>query len=64
MESLKRVIIDSSGKFKYIQILVGDAHDASVEKITLIRGYKSCAYHANIFDKFRNEEVKNTDLDG
>lgn len=40
--------IDPSGKFKYILIRVRDP-ETKAEKY-IVRGYRSCAYHADIFD--------------
>lgn len=61
MENLKEAIIDSSGKFKYIQINITDKTDPTQSKI-IVRGYKSCSYHADILDKFVDEEVISSGL--
>ncbi|CDW91561.1 UNKNOWN [Stylonychia lemnae] len=55
MESMfKKGDIDPSGLFKYIQIQITDKRTG--ETTFLVRGYKSCPYHMNIFDKFTKEE--------
>ena len=46
----KKADIDQSGSFKYIQILVKNKE--TEETTTLVRGYKSCSYHAHIMEKF------------
>lgn len=45
---IPNVDIDASGKFKYILINVKDP-ETKAEKY-IVRGYKSCGYHADIFD--------------
>jgi phosphohistidine phosphatase len=56
METFKEAEIDSSGKFKYIQILVQDKTNPANSRI-FVRGYKSCDFHSEIFNKFENEEL-------
>ena len=53
METFTESIIDPEGKFKYIQILLSDKNDHSINR-TLVRGFKSCAYHNDILQKFIN----------
>ncbi|KAL7074050.1 hypothetical protein ACQ4LE_006774 [Meloidogyne hapla] len=52
---LADVDIDDHGVFKYILI---QAKEGDSKKY-IVRGYKSCKFHANIFDKVENEESAN-----
>eukprot|EP00356_Strombidium_inclinatum_P011466 CAMPEP_0170502218 /NCGR_PEP_ID=MMETSP0208-20121228/40826_1 /TAXON_ID=197538 /ORGANISM="Strombidium inclinatum, Strain S3" /LENGTH=141 /DNA_ID=CAMNT_0010781163 /DNA_START=40 /DNA_END=465 /DNA_ORIENTATION=- len=54
-DDIKGAILDSEGTFKYIQIEVTDP--ASNQTRTVVRGYKSCPYHADILNKFQYEEL-------
>ena len=64
MESFpfKEVHIDTSGRFKYIQIKIVDKEDQDKSWI-LIRGWRSCGYHADVYDKFINEEYSKISKD-
>uniref|UniRef100_A0A6G1SPT5 Sex-regulated protein janus-B n=1 Tax=Aceria tosichella TaxID=561515 RepID=A0A6G1SPT5_9ACAR len=48
LNQIRDVDIDPSGKFKYILIKVTDPE--TKEEKYIVRGYKSCAYHINIFE--------------
>lgn len=48
LDQIKNVDIDPLGKFKYILIKVKDL--ATKKEKFIVRGYKSCPYHADIFD--------------
>ena len=50
MESLPACTLDPSGKFKYIQIILTDKLNPTVTR-TIVRGYASCAFHADILEK-------------
>ena len=45
-EEIRGAIIDPSGIFKYIQINVKNMKTKEVK--TIVRGYASCAFHADI----------------
>lgn len=50
--SVPLVDIDPSGVFKYILIHVYDKDKNEAEpQMTIVRGYKRCNYHADIFDE-------------
>ena len=53
-DQIPAAILDNEGTFKYIQIDLkeGDQHR------TIVRGYASCGYHADILNKFQIEETK------
>lgn len=52
LESIPKVDIDPSGVFKYILIKVHGAPVNNKEPSTIIvRGYKRCDYHADIYDE-------------
>lgn len=49
------VRMDTSGSFKYIQIICQtDQGDQ-----TVVRGWRDCDYHADILDKFQKDEPQN-----
>jgi len=50
------VDIDPQGKFKYILIEVTDIE--TKEKKYIVRGYKDCSYHVDIFEKVEPEIKK------
>ena len=54
-DDIKGAILDPEGTFKYIQIVVSDKE--SNRQRTIVRGYKSCPYHADILNKFQYEEL-------
>ena len=65
--TIHRVEIDTEGIFKYIQILIepADTDDPNTgsESYLIIRGWRDCAYHADVLDKFQIEEMsKDKDL--
>lgn len=48
------VDIDPSGVFKYILINVYDkAKNEAEPQMVIVRGYKRCNYHSDIFDEVR-----------
>ena len=53
-DEVKDSHMDPSGVFKYIQI---DFKDGDQVK-TVVRGYASCPYHADVLAKFEHEELK------
>lgn len=53
IHKIPNVDIDPSGKFKYILIEVRDPETKS-EKL-IVRGYKSCSYHVDIFRRVEND---------
>lgn len=53
MDSLKPVDIDT-GKFKYVLIKV----NCGDEERYLVRGNKDAGYHADVFEKCEDEELK------
>ena len=54
-ELFSQVRLDDEGRFKYI--LIHMELEGEEEPLEFVRGWKSCMYHANIFDKFRTEEL-------
>lgn len=52
MDYIEDVDLTPSGTFKYIQIQV---KDKSNNKKIIVRGYKSCSYHADILDKVQDQ---------
>ena len=54
-DEIKGSILDPTGVFKYIQI---DVHNSKTDQTRkVVRGYKSCGYHADILNKFEHEEL-------
>lgn len=49
LDQISNVDIDPSGRFKYILIKVIDS-ESKAEKY-IVRGYKSCSFHGDIFDQ-------------
>ena len=54
-DKIKGAIIDQSGVFKYIQIIV--TNNKTKESKTVVRGYQSCAFHADILSLFQLQEL-------
>ena len=54
-EEITGTDVDSEGVFKYIQINVQDKSLNQTK--TIVRGYVSCPYHADILSKFTQEEM-------
>jgi len=52
MENIADVDLTPSGVFKYIQIRV---KDKAGNKKVIVRGYKSCSYHADILDRVQSQ---------
>lgn len=52
LSKIKNCLIDPDGIFKYIQIHLVE-NNSKDEKV-VIRGYKSCNYHPDIFSKFQS----------
>ncbi|KAG9510884.1 Tyrosine-protein kinase Src42A [Fragariocoptes setiger] len=50
LDQIADVDIDPSGRFKYILIKVTDSSSAESSSKYIVRGYKSCSYHGDIFD--------------
>lgn len=57
---IPQVKLDDEGRFKYILINVEFPQEG--ETLEFVRGYLSCAYHANILDKFNKEEMQNSNI--
>ena len=55
---INSAVIDNDGVFKYIQINI--EHEG--ETYTIVRGFKNCPYHADIFQKFREEECNTGEM--
>ncbi|KAG6454951.1 14 kDa phosphohistidine phosphatase [Manduca sexta] len=56
LDALPKVDIDPSGVFKYILVKVYDKEKDNVEpSITIVRGYKRCNYHSDIFDEVQDK---------
>ncbi|RVE47811.1 hypothetical protein evm_007566 [Chilo suppressalis] len=56
LESIPKVDIDPSGVFKYILLKVyGKEKDNQEPFVTIVRGYKRCNYHADIFDEVQEK---------
>lgn len=52
LEAIPKVDIDPSGVFKYILVKVhGEVENNEEPSVTIVRGYKRCNYHADIFDE-------------
>lgn len=52
LEAVPKVDIDPSGVFKYILMKVYDKEKNNEEpSITVLRGYKRCNYHSDIYDE-------------
>ena len=49
---IKNCIIDNEGVFKYIQINCSE--NLTKESKIVVRGYKSCSFHADIYEKFQS----------
>ena len=58
-DEIKNTIIDPEGVFKYIQINVHNSKSDLTRMV--VRGYKSCDYHADILAKFEHEELMDYD---
>lgn len=56
LEQIPDVDIDTQGKFKYILIEVSDPD--TKEKKYIVRGYRDCSYHVDIFEKVEPEILK------
>ena len=55
-EDLEPCILDDLGLYKYILIEIKDW--ASQDKMYIIRGYKDCAQHVDILNRFKYEELR------
>ncbi|KAL4713813.1 hypothetical protein ACJJTC_015467 [Scirpophaga incertulas] len=55
LEAIPRVDIDTSGVFKYILLNVHDQNKDSEEPVIIVRGYKRCNYHSDIYDEVQEE---------
>ncbi|KOB69620.1 Phosphohistidine phosphatase [Operophtera brumata] len=52
LEAIPKVDIDPSGVFKYILIKVhGEMVNNEEPSVNIVRGFKRCEYHADIFDE-------------
>lgn len=54
LEGLPKVDIDPTGVFKYILLNVYDKTKVNVEPVVIVRGYKRCNYHSDIYDEVRS----------
>ena len=50
-----KATIDSEGVFKYIQIYCEDI--VTKESLIVVRGFKRCEYHPDIFDEFNGKYI-------
>jgi hypothetical protein len=53
LANIPAVDIDSHGKFKYILIKA----ELGSESLYFVRGYSSCNYHAEVYEKFRESLI-------
>ena len=53
---MNRASISPDGTFKYILIDICDV--ATADKWTVVRGFNGCGYHADVLQKFIEEELK------
>ncbi|CAH0592135.1 unnamed protein product [Chrysodeixis includens] len=51
LDAVPKVDIDATGVFKYILLNVYDKTKVNVEPTVIVRGYKRCAYHSDIYDE-------------
>ncbi|XP_047020587.1 14 kDa phosphohistidine phosphatase-like [Helicoverpa zea] len=51
LEAIPKVDIDPAGVFKYILLNVYDKTKVNVEPVVIVRGYKRCNYHSDIYDE-------------
>lgn len=51
LEAVPKVDIDPAGVFKYILIKIHDKELSEEDSITVVRGYKRCNYHSDIYDE-------------
>ena len=62
-QTIKPVSIDSEGVFKYIQILIEPAEPNNPktgdQSYLIVRGWKDCPFHADVLEKFQNQEMNN-----
>lgn len=56
LAQIEDVDIDKEGTFKYILISVEDTENK--KKKYVVRGYKSCSYHVDIYDRFNVDAKK------
>ena len=61
-EDIKKVLIDPEGIYKYVQILIlpKNPNDLQTgkEKYLIVRGFKECREHSDVFQKFFINELK------
>nr|XP_053610611.1 14 kDa phosphohistidine phosphatase-like isoform X2 [Plodia interpunctella] len=63
LEAVPKVDIDPEGVFKYILLKVhGKAKDNQEVSTTIVRGYKRCNYHSDIYDEVQ-AKLKNLDCE-
>merc|ERR1711915_1137048 len=63
LDLIESVDIDASGRFKYILIKVHDSNQEGKEVSKfIVRGYDSCEYHADIYDRV-TPEIEGKGLD-
>ncbi|XP_073958131.1 14 kDa phosphohistidine phosphatase-like isoform X2 [Choristoneura fumiferana] len=55
LEAVPKVDIDPAGVFKYILIKVHDKELSEEDSITVVRGYKRCNYHSDIYDEVQEK---------
>merc|ERR1712032_164947 len=60
-QTIKPTWIDAEGVFKYIQILIEPADQKDAQEGTdsylIVRGWQDCPFHADVLDKFQNQEM-------
>ena len=61
-KEIKKVKIDTDSIFKYVQIMIlpKNPNDATTgnEKYMIVRGFKDCHEHSDVFQKFYRQELK------
>ncbi|XP_057325956.1 14 kDa phosphohistidine phosphatase-like [Microplitis mediator] len=57
LDKIPDVIIDPNGVFKYILVYIHD--DNTKQSKPIVRGYKKCKFHADIYETIGEDELKN-----
>ncbi|CAK1601599.1 unnamed protein product [Parnassius mnemosyne] len=55
LDTIPKVDIDSSGIFKYILMNVYDKNKEEKPPVIIVRGYKRCNYHSDIYDEVQEK---------
>lgn len=63
LDAVPKVDIDPEGVFKYILLKVyGKEKNNEEPSVTVVRGYKRCNYHSDIYDEVCIQTLTNTVL--